>query len=65
MQEPRLEDEAERLRAQAMKLPAGDERERLLERADEIERTSRMVHWINSPGLRPPTRKRPRLPESH
>lgn len=55
MQEPRLEDEAERLRAEAMKLPAGDERESLLQKADEIERTSRMVDWINSPGLRPPT----------
>jgi hypothetical protein len=53
--EARLEKEAERLRDRANELPPGVERERLLQRVREIERTCEMVEWINSPGLKPPS----------
>jgi hypothetical protein len=49
--EARLEGEAERLRAQAMLLPLGAERESRLRKVREIERTREMIDWINSPAL--------------
>jgi hypothetical protein len=51
----RLEEEAKRLRQEARGTPQGVERERLLRRARQVERTSYITDWLNSPGLKPPT----------
>ena len=53
--EAHLEEKAERLRQRAKRLPPGEERERILREADEVEKTCSMVDWINSPGLKPPS----------
>jgi hypothetical protein len=50
----RLENEAKRLREEAMKLPLGDKRQTFLEKIRELEITYGVVEWINSPGLKPP-----------
>jgi hypothetical protein len=47
--ETRLDDEAKRLRDEACQLPPGAERESLMRKAREVEVTSEMVNWINSP----------------
>ena len=51
----RLDQEIERLRAEAEKLPLGShEREMLLRKARQAETAMRVNDWLNSPGLRPP-----------
>ncbi|MHC2397556.1 hypothetical protein ACVMGC_002100 [Bradyrhizobium barranii subsp. barranii] len=55
--EERLAQEAQRLREQARKLPAGAERETLLRKARQArqaETGSHMSEWLRSPGLQPP-----------
>lgn len=49
-----LVDQAKALRARAMRMPAGVERDRLLEQA--CPRYANLHIWANSPGLRPPER---------
>jgi hypothetical protein len=51
----RLQEETQRLRKQAKRLPAGNQRSSVLRKVREIEMTCRMVDWINSPGLQPPS----------
>jgi hypothetical protein len=53
--EHRLAKEAHRLRERAMNLPAGKEREALLQKARQTEVAAHVKEWISSPGLRPPT----------
>ena len=53
--ETRLDGEAKRLREEASQLPPGPERGALMRKAREIEMTSNMVQWINSPSLQPPS----------
>jgi hypothetical protein len=50
----RLDQEAERLRAEAEKLPHGTERDMLLRKARQAETASHINEWLTSPGLRPP-----------
>ena len=50
----RLEQEVERLRTAADKLPPGIEREGLLRKARQTETACHVNEWISSPGLRPP-----------
>jgi hypothetical protein len=53
--ETRLEEEASRLRARAVEMPPGHEREIVLRKLREIEMTCGLTDWINSPGLQPPS----------
>ena len=48
------DQEADRLRAEAEKLPHGTEREELLRKARQAETACRVNEWLSSPGLRPP-----------
>jgi hypothetical protein len=50
----RLGQEAERLRAEAEKLPQGTERDELLRKARQAETASHVNEWLSSPGLRAP-----------
>jgi hypothetical protein len=51
----RLDQEIERLRAEAEALPPGShEREMLLRKARQAETAMRVNDWLNSPGLQPP-----------
>jgi len=50
----RLEQEAARLRAQAKKLPLGQEREELIRKARQAEAATHIDAWLASPGLRTP-----------
>jgi hypothetical protein len=50
----RLDQEAERLRTEAEKLPPGIEREELLRKARQAETALHVNAWLSSPGLRPP-----------
>jgi hypothetical protein len=50
----RLDQEAERLRTEAEKLPHGQERENLLRKARQADTASRIHEWLSSPGLRAP-----------
>jgi hypothetical protein len=50
----RLNQEAERLRTEARKLPPGIERQELLRKARQAETASHIDGWLRSPGLRPP-----------
>ena len=50
-----LEEEACRLRARAVAMPPGHEREIVLRMLREIEMTCGLTNWINSPGLQPPS----------
>lgn len=50
----RLTEEALSLRDQAEKAPR-DERERLLERARQLESAANMEGWLSSAELKPPT----------
>jgi hypothetical protein len=52
--EDRLAQEANELREQAKKFPAGAERETLLRKARQAETGSHMSEWLTSPGLQPP-----------
>jgi hypothetical protein len=47
--------EVERLRQLATDLPAGQQRADVLQKIVDLETTCRMLKWINSPGLRPPS----------
>jgi hypothetical protein len=47
--------QAERLRKEARGTPQGVRRDQLLRRARQIETTSHVQEWLNSPGLRAPT----------
>lgn len=51
-----LIDQAEMLRGHAQRMPAGMKRDRLLERAADIERRVNIQAWVDCPGLRPPER---------
>jgi hypothetical protein len=51
----RLDQEIERLRAEAEKLPPGNhEREVLLRKARQAETALHVNEWVASPGLKPP-----------
>ena len=51
----RLSDQIRRLREKASGLPAGDERDALLRKAEQDEIALRLIEWITSPGqLAPP-----------
>jgi hypothetical protein len=50
----RLCQEAERLRAEAEKLPHGHERDTLLRKARQAETASHVHEWLSSPGLQAP-----------
>ena len=51
----RLDQEIERLRAEAEKLPPGNhEREMLLRKARQAETALRVNDWLSSPGLQSP-----------
>ena len=50
----RLNQEAERLRTEARKLPPGIERQELLRKARQAETASHIDEWLRSPGLQPP-----------
>jgi hypothetical protein len=47
-------DEAERLRAEAEKLPPGTERHDLERKARQAETAAHVDEWLMSPGLQPP-----------
>jgi hypothetical protein len=46
--------EAERLRAEAEKLPRGPQRHGLERKARQAETATHIDEWLKSPGLRPP-----------
>jgi hypothetical protein len=50
----RLAEEAERLRAEAEKLPHGHERDLRLRKARQTETAAHVNEWLTSPGLSPP-----------
>ena len=50
----RLTQEAERLRAEADKLPPGTERHDLERQARQAETAAHIEEWLKSPGLQPP-----------
>jgi hypothetical protein len=50
----RLAYEAERLRQNARTVPVGQERERLLRKARQLETASHINEWLSSPGLQSP-----------
>jgi hypothetical protein len=50
----RLDQEAERLRTEAEKLPPGVERDELVRKARQAETASHINEWLSSPGLRSP-----------
>ncbi|GIQ78337.1 hypothetical protein BraRD5C2_67870 [Bradyrhizobium sp. RD5-C2] len=52
--EERLAYEAERLRAEARRMPACVEREQLIRRARQAETAAHVSDWLRSPGLRSP-----------
>jgi len=49
-----LSQEAERLRAEADKLPPGETRDLLLRKARQADTATHVDDWLNSPGLQPP-----------
>jgi hypothetical protein len=49
-----LSEQAERLRAEAEKLPPGTERHELERKARQVETAAHIDEWLRSPGLRPP-----------
>jgi hypothetical protein len=49
-----LGQEADRLRAEAEKLPPGTERHDLERKARQAETAAHIGEWLESPGLRPP-----------
>jgi hypothetical protein len=50
----RLDQEADRLRAEAAKLPHGAERDALLRKARQVRTASHVNEWLSSPGLQAP-----------
>jgi hypothetical protein len=46
--------EAERLRAEAEKMPPGPARHALLRKARQAEIATQINEWLKSPGLQPP-----------
>jgi hypothetical protein len=51
----RLDQEIERLKAEAQKLPPGNhKREMLLRKVRQAETALRINDWLSSPGLQPP-----------
>jgi hypothetical protein len=52
--EERLAAEAKRLREEAKSLRPGPAREALIRKARQAETGSRIIDWLQSPGLRPP-----------
>jgi hypothetical protein len=50
----RLNQEAQRLREEAKKLPQGIEREMFLREARRTEAAAHMDEWLSSPGLQAP-----------
>jgi hypothetical protein len=52
----RLVEEAQNLRAQAKLLPYRSVRDATLKKARQAEAAAHMNEWLNSPGLRTPTR---------
>jgi len=50
----RLAAFAKDARKKAFGLPAGSEKDDLLERAERAEKASHIDDWVNSSGLRPP-----------
>jgi hypothetical protein len=53
--ETRLQEETSRLRARAVDMPPGHEREIVLRKLREVEMACNLTGWINSPGLHPPS----------
>jgi hypothetical protein len=53
--ETRLEEEASPLRARAVEMPPGHEREIVVQQLCKIQMTSGLTDWTNSPGLQPPS----------
>ena len=49
-----LSEQAERLRAEAEKLPPGTERHGLERKARQAETAAHIDEWLKSPGLRTP-----------
>jgi hypothetical protein len=54
-----LQQEIDDLREQAMLLPPGMKRNRVLARADALEVTMKAFSWAVSPALQPPRRDMP------
>jgi hypothetical protein len=52
----RLSDQIKELREKARGLPAGDERDELLRKAEQDEIALRLIEWITSSGQLPPLR---------
>lgn len=52
----RLLDMADAARSRAEELPAGEEREALLRKAEDAERSAAEGEWLTSPSAKPPTR---------
>jgi hypothetical protein len=52
--EDRIAAEKARLEAQVARLPAGSQKDSLLEKISRLENASYMNKWLRSPGLRPP-----------
>ncbi|WP_375789722.1 hypothetical protein ACE10Z_21845 [Bradyrhizobium sp. Pha-3] len=52
--EIRLSQEARELRGRAGQLPAGQDRDALLQRAQHDEAAAHMTEWLMSPGQRTP-----------
>jgi hypothetical protein len=50
----RLSDQIKELREKARGLPAGDERDELLRKAEQDEIALRLIEWITSSGQLPP-----------
>ena len=44
-----------RLEEQTANLPAGPQKDALLDKIRELETAARMNEWLTSPGLQPPT----------
>jgi hypothetical protein len=51
-----LQQEIDDLRAQALLMPVGRKRNRVLARADALEVTMKAFSWAASPALQPPRR---------
>lgn len=51
-----LQQEIDDLREQALLLPPGRKRNRVLARADALEATMKAFSWTTSPALQPPQR---------
>ncbi len=52
--EERLQEEAQRFKEEAERIPPGTARELLLRRARQAETACHVSEWLRSPGLRPP-----------